>query len=150
MIVVAQTGAAVGIATLLSCEVVRVPPAGAARVVADAPDDALVVVHDPRPDDAGHARRRAAKVAALEGFDAAVVGPVADVISERGGAVAVCPDHGCDPPAGRHSPDPVPALTWSPHARPPGSLGLTEVETGLEAVSPHGLGHLSDSAERVA
>lgn len=109
--VVAEGGAPLGIARLLGCEVVQAEPAAAVeRVAADGDGD---VVHDPSPDDAAHAGDAPGKVAALERFDAQVVGPVAEVLRRRGGRMIVAADHGCDPATGRHDAAPVPLVLWT-------------------------------------
>ncbi|MEX2620510.1 MAG: hypothetical protein WD250_09850 [Egibacteraceae bacterium] len=106
--VVAAGGAPDGIARLLGCQVTDAQPES---VTADAGADQVVVVHRPGPDDAAHARNRAAKIAALEAVDT-LIGRLAAIVVRRGGALIVCPDHGCDPATGRHTAGPVPALVW--------------------------------------
>ncbi|MGH3665409.1 MAG: hypothetical protein ACRDU8_04875 [Egibacteraceae bacterium] len=108
--VVTCGGPAQGIALLLGCDVAT---GKSPDVVAAAPAGSIVVVHDPGPDDAGHARDRAGKVAAIERFDREVLTPIVDVLERRGGGLVVSPDHGCDPATGRHTADPVPAVLWS-------------------------------------
>lgn len=102
------SGAALGLARLLGCTVVNQSPA---QVIGAAAAGSVVLVHDPAPDDAAHARDRPAKIAAIERFDAALA-PVVAALERRGGRLLVCPDHGCDPATGRHDATPVPALTW--------------------------------------
>jgi 2,3-bisphosphoglycerate-independent phosphoglycerate mutase len=98
--VVTSGGAAAGVARLLGCTVRDTIPDDL---------DALVVVHVPDPDDAAHARDRAAKISALERLDAEILAPLAG----RGVSLIVSPDHGCDPATGRHTAEPVLALVWS-------------------------------------
>lgn len=120
-VTVVAAGAPAGIARLLGCQVTGAP---AESAIADAGADEVVVVHCPGPDDAAHARDRAAKIAALEAVDA-LTGRLAAVVARRGGELIVCPDHGCDPATGRHTADPVPALHWlatEAAAQPRGTL----------------------------
>ncbi len=133
--VVSGGGAAPGLARLLGCELVGTDPADAAKVVAAAEDGAIVVVHDPRPDDAGHARDRDAKIEALAAFDAEVLAGVADAARDRGATLIVCPDHGCDPTTGRHSAEPVPAALWRPGQTNPASV-RTVTERGVAGLGP--------------
>jgi 2,3-bisphosphoglycerate-independent phosphoglycerate mutase len=113
---VSPGGVVAGIGRLLGCTVVEAAPARAAAVVAGAGHGAVVVVHDPAPDDAGHARDRAGKVRAIESFDRDVIGPVAELLAARGGRLLVCPDHSCDPATGRHGRGTVPGLVWASSA----------------------------------
>lgn len=106
-IMVARVGAPVGIARLLGCEVSDTVPD-------PLPAGALVVVHVADPDEAAHARDRAAKVAALQRLDA-LVGELAALTPD----LAVCPDHGCDPATGAHTADPVPAVLARPGSGAP-------------------------------
>ncbi|HVL99306.1 MAG TPA: hypothetical protein VM324_08450, partial [Egibacteraceae bacterium] len=121
VVVVAQGGAPAGVAGLLGCDLVRAAPGAGAAVAADAEPGSLVVIHDPRPDEAAHCRDRAGKVAAVEAFDRDVVAPARAVVAARGGVLVVCPDHGCDPRSGRHGRDPVPAVVWQAAAAPGGA-----------------------------
>lgn len=89
-----------------------------------------ILVHDGRPDDAGHARDPAAKVAAVTAFDRDVLGPVLAASDAVGAVVVVSPDHGCDPATGAHTAQPVPA-TW-PGA--PGRGRVTEADVAPTAV----------------
>jgi len=70
------------------------------------------VVHVGAPDEAAHARDRAAKVAAIERADRELIAPLADAVRRAGGTLRVCPDHGCDPRTGLHDDAPVPCLDW--------------------------------------
>lgn len=129
--VVAARGAAAGAARLFGARVVV--PAGAtgdadtdlgakaaaaARMVAAA---TRIVVHVGGPDEAGHRRDSAAKVAVLERVDRELAAPLARLALATGGTLRVCSDHGCDPRDGSHDAAPVPCLDW--HAdrpdRPP-------------------------------
>lgn len=84
-----------------------------------------ILIHDARPDEAGHQRDHDAKSAALTAFDQEVLGPVISAADQAGFAILVAPDHGCDPATGAHCSQPVPA-TW-PGA--PGSGTMTEAAT---------------------
>lgn len=119
--VVTAGGAPAGIARLLGCDVAPEPATAGADVIAAAPREAVVVVHDPEPDDAGHARDRNRKIAAIERFDRAVLDPVVAVLERRGGRLVVSPDHGCDPRTGRHCGGPVPAVLWATGGVPDGN-----------------------------
>lgn len=114
---VADGGAAAGIGRLLGCDVVLGPPARAVDLVDAAAGDSVVVVHCAAPDEAAHARDRAAKIAAIEDIDRQVVGPLSAVLERRGGSLIVTPDHGCDSATGRHIGDAVPAALWSSKKR---------------------------------
>lgn len=131
--VVTRGAPVAGIARLLGCGVADADPA---RVVADAADEALVVVHDAGPDEAGHAHDRAGKITAIERFDA-TLRPVVDVVGEHGGALAVSPDHGCDPATGRHGAEPVPAVVWSPTAALPRASSPRITERDLAGHDAH-------------
>jgi len=96
----------------------------ALRAIKEARHSTLLI-HDAGPDEAAHRRDPQAKRAAIERFDATVVGPVLAVADAHGAAVLVAPDHGCDPETGSHTAEPVPA-TW-PGA--PGIGRLTEAQT---------------------
>lgn len=111
--VVAGGGAPLGIARLLGCEAVQADPAAAVATVAAADDSDVVIIHDASPDDAAHSGDTQGKVAALERFDADVVGPVAQVLRRRGGRMIVAADHGCDPATRRHDGAPVPLVLWT-------------------------------------
>ncbi|MGZ6673741.1 MAG: hypothetical protein ACXVFM_15475, partial [Solirubrobacteraceae bacterium] len=112
-VVVAAPGAAAGCARLLGAALV-IPPGATGDVDTDlhakarAAVDAIwrgaeqVVVHVGAPDEAAHRRDHAAKVAALEALDAALLGPLSAAIARAGGTLAVCPDHGTDPVDGTH------------------------------------------------
>ncbi|WP_165491965.1 hypothetical protein [Egibacter rhizosphaerae] len=121
--VVAGSPAAAGLAALAGASVHQVPTAALdtgeiAALVREAPSDAMLLVHDGRPDEAAHAGEPPAKVAAVETFDATIVAPVAAALRERGaGSLLVCADHGCDPATRSHTRAPVPAVTWHPAAR---------------------------------
>ena len=121
--VIAAPGAAAGIARLMGASVI-VPggatggpdsdlAAKAARAIAAIEAGASrVVVHAGGADEAAHARDAAGKVAFLERADSDLVAPLAAAVSDRGGALRVCADHGCDPSTGSHDAEPVPSLTW--------------------------------------
>jgi 2,3-bisphosphoglycerate-independent phosphoglycerate mutase len=128
-VLVAAPGAAAGAARLLGAEVVT--PYGATG----GPDTALkakaitacealavgarrVVVHVGGPDEASHERDPEAKAAILERVDRELLPPLIDAAREAGGALRVCPDHGCDPHTGAHDSAPVPCVEWDPdHSR---------------------------------
>lgn len=133
--VVSGGGAAPGLARLLGAELVGTDPADGVKIVAAAEDGGIVVVHDPRPDDAAHARDPEAKIEALAAFDAEVLAGVADAARERGATLIVCPDHGCDPTTGHHSADPVPAALWRPGYTGPASV-RTVTERGVAGLGP--------------
>ncbi|MEW6582555.1 MAG: hypothetical protein AB1416_07335 [Actinomycetota bacterium] len=146
-VVVCGPGAAEGVARLLGLEVVR-PPGATGGLDADlgakagAALDAIaggarrVVVHVGAPDEAAHRRDPAAKVAALEAIDAAVIGPLWEAVRARGGRLAVCPDHGADPSTGAHDGSPVPAACAGQGVAPAGPGRMTErAVAGLPAVA---------------
>ena len=151
-VVIAASGAAVGVARLLGAHAVtpagatggidsdlRAKVAAARRAIVEGA--ARVVLHVGAPDEAAHARDAAAKVAALERIDREVVRPLAAALAAAGGTLRVCPDHGCDPATGMHDGAPVPVLDWpgpGPHGRlterAAADLAVCEPEPALEAV----------------
>lgn len=144
-VVVAARGAAAGAARLMGATVV-VPPGATGRpdtdlaAKASAALDALgragrVVVHVGGPDEAGHERDAAAKVALLERIDRELLAPLAAAIGATAATLTVCPDHGCDPASGEHDGVPVPCLTWPGAAHTAGGR-LTERDVVNLAVTP--------------
>ncbi|HVW46818.1 MAG TPA: hypothetical protein VHA76_07190 [Solirubrobacterales bacterium] len=134
VVVVAAAGAAAGAGRLMGAEVVVPPEAtgkpgtdlaakAAAALVAVDSGARRVVVHVGSPDEAAHGRDAAGKVAAIEAVDALLVPPLVGAVTEAGGTLFVCPDHGCDPATGEHDGDPVPCLRWPSPAGPRGRLG---------------------------
>ncbi len=124
-VLVGARGAAVGAARLMGAA--TIVPAGAtglprsdlaakaqAAIGAIGAGAARVVVHVGGPDEAAHARDRAAKVAAIERADRDLIGPLATAVRRAGGTLTVCPDHGCDPATGEHDAAAVPCVAWSP------------------------------------
>ncbi len=124
-VLVGARGAAIGAARIMGAA--TIVPAGAtglprtdlvakaqAAIEAIAAGAARVVVHVGGPDEAAHARDRAAKVAAIERADRDLVGPLAEAVGRAGGTLTVCPDHGCDPASGEHDAAAVPCVAWSP------------------------------------
>lgn len=147
-VVVAAPGAAAGAARLLGAD--AVVPAGAtggtdtdigakagAALAAIDRGAARVIVHVGAPDEAGHERDGAAKVAAIERVDRELLAPLLEAVRLAGGMLTVCPDHGCDPTTGEHDADPVPCATWpgadaSPRRlteREAASLPVVELDT---------------------
>jgi 2,3-bisphosphoglycerate-independent phosphoglycerate mutase len=135
-VMVAARGAAAGIARLMGAAVV-VPDGAtggpdsdlaakaAAAVAAIERGATRVVVHVGGPDEAAHARDRAAKVAVLERADRELLAPLADAVRAAGATLRVCPDHGCDPATGAHDALPVPCVSWPGEG---GAQRLTERE----------------------
>jgi len=129
-VVVGARGAATGVARLMGARVV-VPPGATGGVdtaldaKAHAALDAIaggaarVVIHVGAPDEAAHARERAAKVAAIERADRELIAPLVEAVRQAGATLRVCPDHGCDPRTGLHDDAPVPCLDWSPAGAAP-------------------------------
>ena len=146
-VVVAARGAAAGCARLLGAALL-VPPGATGDVDTDlhakarAAVDAIargarsVVVHVGAPDEAAHRRDAAAKVAALEAIDAALLAPLRDAVARTGGTLAVCPDHGTDPFDGVHDADAVPALRWGDGIAPIGPQRMTEAASAGAPVCP--------------
>jgi 2,3-bisphosphoglycerate-independent phosphoglycerate mutase len=144
-VVVAAAGAAAGCARLLGAAVL-VPPGATGDVDTDLDAKARaavgaiargarrVVVHVGAPDEAAHRRDAAAKVAALEALDAALLAPLREAVGARGGTLAVCPDHGTDPSDGTHDGAAVPALRWG--AGIAGPTRMTEAATAIAPVRP--------------
>lgn len=137
-VVVAARGAAAGVGRLMGADVV-VPDGATGSLDTDleakaacaleaiARSASRVIVHVSAPDEAAHRRNPAAKVEAIERIDRALLPPLADAVRRAGGALRVCPDHGCDPQTGSHDGEPVPCLTWEAAAAGNGErLRLTE------------------------
>jgi 2,3-bisphosphoglycerate-independent phosphoglycerate mutase len=135
--VVAGPGAAAGCARLLGADVL-VPETATGDVDTDLAAKARaaraaimrgamrVVVHVGGPDEAAHRGDRAAKRAALEALDGALLAPLRAAVAAVGGTLAVCPDHHTDPATGAHGGDPVPALRWGAAIAAAGPDRLTE------------------------
>ena len=136
-VVISGPGAAAGCARLLGAR--SVVPAGATgdirtdlRAKARAALDAAaagarrVVVHVGAPDEAAHDRDPAAKIAALEAIDAALVAPLTAWARAHAARLAVCPDHGADPRTGAHDPAPVPGVLSGPDVPASGPGRLVE------------------------
>lgn len=145
-------GAAAGLGALLDASVVvtRNAPVEAAAAALRRQDGGVVVVHVDGPDEAGHARDRDAKVAAIEAFDARVVAPLERLAVEHDATLVVAPDHGCDPANGRHSAEPVPAVRTAPRTRAAHVAGRRYSEhhvAGLPIVPAHQL--LAEAAASV-
>jgi 2,3-bisphosphoglycerate-independent phosphoglycerate mutase len=146
-VVIAARGAAAGCARLLGAALV-VPPGATGDIDTDlhakarAAVDAIargaerVVVHVGAPDEAAHRRDAAAKVAALEALDAALLAPLRDAVARAGGTLAVCPDHGTDPLDGAHDAAAVPALRWGRGIAPAGPRRMTEAACARAPVRP--------------
>lgn len=123
-VVIGAPGAATGLGALMGART-AVPPGATGRPGSDldakrtaalaALDDGAgrVVVHVGGADEAAHARDPQTKADVLEQADRELVGPLADVVRERGGRIQVGPDHGCDPRSGAHIGGPVPHVVWS-------------------------------------
>jgi 2,3-bisphosphoglycerate-independent phosphoglycerate mutase len=147
VVVVGAPGAAAGFGRLLGAAVVVPPgatgrPGSDLRAKAQAARTAIeagavrVVVHVGGPDEAAHERDAGAKVAAIEAADAQIVGPLAGVVRAAGGALTVCPDHGCDPATGKHDAAPVPCLSW-PAPNGPGGRLTERAVAALPVVELH-------------
>jgi 2,3-bisphosphoglycerate-independent phosphoglycerate mutase len=123
-VVIGAAGAAIGLGALMGARTV-IPPGATGRPGSDlsakcraalsamADGACRVVVHVGGADEAGHARDRPAKVRVLEQADREIVGPLAAAMRSHGGAIEVCPDHGCDLATGAHVGGPVPIVRWS-------------------------------------
>jgi 2,3-bisphosphoglycerate-independent phosphoglycerate mutase len=74
----------------------------------------LLYVHVEAPDEAGHNGDAAAKVQAIEDFDARVVAPLLSGLAEDGVPVRglMTPDHRTPVPLRTHSREPVPFVLW--------------------------------------
>lgn len=127
LVVRPDSTAALGVARLVGADVLDDLDAALDAIAAGR--HACVLVHDARPDEAGHARDAAAMAAAIAAVDREVLGPVLAAADTAGAAVVVAPDHGCDPATGAHDGAPVPA-TW-PGA--PGAGRVTEAATARQA-----------------
>lgn len=152
-VVIGAAGAATGLAALMGARAV-VPPGATGRPGSDlaakrrAALAAIregaqrVVVHVGGPDEAAHARDRAAKVAVLEAADRELTGPLAEALRAAGDEVRVCADHGCDPATGEHLGGPVPCVRWSAAAASgmrwsaPAVAGSQDRDAGMAIAGP--------------
>lgn len=147
--VVSARGAAAGLARQFGAELVipegatgdvdtNLAAKAAAAVRAIEHGRTRIVVHVGAVDEAAHRRDQAAAVAALERIDAELLAPLTDAVGERGGRLAVCPDHGTDPLSRRHDAAPVPAVVWGAGIEAWGPETLSERVVSLLPVNEAG------------
>ena len=87
----------------------------------------LMFVHVESPDEAGHAGRLDYKIKAIEDFDAKLVGPVLEEVSEMGPFRAVSlPDHPTPVATKTHNSDPVPFAMFGEGVLPDGNRTYDE------------------------
>ncbi len=123
-VVIGAPGAATGLAAAMGARTITPPGitggprdhlgplAEAALAALDDDEVQRIVVHVGGPDEAAHDRDADAKVRAIEAADEELLLPLVAALHERGGALEVAIDHGCDPRTGQHDPAPTPFLRW--------------------------------------
>lgn len=96
----------------------------------------LFLVHVEASDEAGHAGDRAAKVEALEHWDARIIGPLVEALDERGPyRLLLLPDHPTPCDLRTHTRDPVPYLLFDSRTDGPGGV-YTERAVGADPPLP--------------
>jgi 2,3-bisphosphoglycerate-independent phosphoglycerate mutase len=97
----------------------------------------LFVLHVEATDEAGHQGDVAAKVTALEQWDAEIIGPLTEALADDHFRVLLLPDHATPCAARTHTSDPVPYLLYDSAVAGPGG---TYSEAGV-AAAPRVPGH---------
>jgi 2,3-bisphosphoglycerate-independent phosphoglycerate mutase len=138
-----------GLGVLTGLEVVDVPGAtagfdndyGAQRdaCLASLCDRDLFLLHVEATDEAGHQGDVVEKVAALERWDADVIGPLAAALDGEPWRLLLLPDHATPCARMTHTPDPVPYLLYDATAAGPGGEYTERAVAGHAPVVAHGL-----------
>jgi 2,3-bisphosphoglycerate-independent phosphoglycerate mutase len=138
-----------GLGVLTGLEVVDVPGAtagfdndyGAQRdaCLASLCDRDLFLLHVEATDEAGHQGDVVEKVAALERWDADVIGPLAAALDGEPWRLLLLPDHATPCARMTHTPDPVPYLLYDATAAGPGGEYTERAVAGHASVVAHGL-----------
>jgi 2,3-bisphosphoglycerate-independent phosphoglycerate mutase len=127
-----------GLGVLTGIEVVDVPGATAgfdndyvaqARACLDSLETCpLFLLHVEATDEAGHQGAVDEKVAALERWDAEIIGPITESLADEPHRVLLMPDHATPCATRTHTSDPVPYLLYDSAKRGPGG---TYTERGV-------------------
>ncbi|MBV8159789.1 MAG: 2,3-bisphosphoglycerate-independent phosphoglycerate mutase [Acidimicrobiia bacterium] len=100
----------------------------------------LFLVHVEASDEAGHAGDAAAKVEALERWDADIIGPLIDELGHLAPwRLLLLPDHATPTALMTHTPDPVPFLLADSSDDGPGGRYTEAATVGCPAVPAHSL-----------
>lgn len=139
-----------GLGVLCGIEVMDVPGAtagfdndyGAQRdaCLASLADRPFFLLHVEATDEAGHQRDPETKVAALEAWDAEIIGPLLDGLADLGPhRVLLLPDHATPCAIGTHTDVPVPYLLFDSERPGAGGTYTEAGVAGLAEVPGHGL-----------
>jgi 2,3-bisphosphoglycerate-independent phosphoglycerate mutase len=138
-----------GLGVLTGLEVVDVPGATAGfdndyvaqrdACLASLRDRDLFLLHVEATDEAGHQGDVVEKVAALERWDADVIGPLVAALGGEPWRLLLLPDHATPCALMTHTPDPVPYLLYDATAAGPGGEYTERAVAGGRPVVAHGL-----------
>ncbi len=138
-----------GLGVLTGLEVVDVPGATAgfdndyrAQVEAclrSLGDRDFFLLHVEATDEAGHQGDVQEKVAALERWDADIIGPLEDALAGEAHRILLLPDHATPCATRTHTPEPVPYLLVDDGVAGPGGTYTEAAVAGLGAVPAHRL-----------
>jgi 2,3-bisphosphoglycerate-independent phosphoglycerate mutase len=138
-----------GLGVLTGIEVVDVPGATAgfdndyaaqrAAAIDSLDDRDFFLLHVEATDEAGHQGDTREKVAALERWDAEIIGPLAAALDGEAHRVLLMPDHATPCATRTHTPDPVPYLLFDSERPGPGGVYTERGVAGSEPVVAHQL-----------
>jgi 2,3-bisphosphoglycerate-independent phosphoglycerate mutase len=138
-----------GLGVLTGLEVVDVPGATAGfdndyaaqrdACLESLADRDLFLLHVEATDEAGHAGDPAEKVAALERWDADIIGPLVEALGDQPYRILLMPDHSTPCALRTHTSDPVPYLLFDSTADSPGGEYTESGVADCEAVVAHEL-----------
>jgi 2,3-bisphosphoglycerate-independent phosphoglycerate mutase len=138
-----------GLGVLTGLEVVEVPGATAGfdndyvaqrdACLASLGDRDFFLLHVEATDEAGHQGDVVEKVAALERWDADVIGPLASALDGEPWRLLLMPDHATPCARMTHTPDPVPYLLYDATAAGPGGVYTERGVADRDPVIAHGL-----------
>jgi 2,3-bisphosphoglycerate-independent phosphoglycerate mutase len=138
-----------GLGVLTGLEVVDVPGATAGfdndyaaqrdACVASLRDRDFFLLHVEATDEAGHQGEVAEKVAALERWDADVIGPLVAALDGEPWRLLLMPDHATPCALMTHTRDPVPYLLYDAAATGPGGVYTERAVADCDPVVAHGL-----------
>ncbi|MGH8983653.1 MAG: cofactor-independent phosphoglycerate mutase, partial [Acidimicrobiia bacterium] len=138
-----------GLGVLTGLEVVDVPGATAGfdndyaaqrdACLASLLDRDLFLLHVEATDEAGHQGDVVEKVAALERWDADVIGPLVAALDGEPWRLLLMPDHATPCALMTHTPDPVPYLLYDATVAGPGGEYTERAVAGQAPVVAHGL-----------
>jgi 2,3-bisphosphoglycerate-independent phosphoglycerate mutase len=138
-----------GLGVLTGIEVVDVPGATAgfdndyaaqrAAAIDSLDDREFFLLHVEATDEAGHQGDAREKVAALDQWDAEIIGPLAAALDGEPYRVLLMPDHATPCATRTHTPDPVPYLLFDSERPGPGGVYTERGVAGSEPVVAHQL-----------